>query len=50
MYEGPSPLPDGIYLSIVTNISGEGPTHLKSTAKGQNMAYWTTHIEKSIYL
>ena len=28
MYEGPSPLPDGISHSILTNTSGEGPTHL----------------------
>ena len=33
MYEGPSPLPDGISHSLVTNTSGEGPTHLKSTVK-----------------
>ena len=44
MYEGPSPLPDGISLSLVTNISGEGPTHLKAIVEGQNMAYWDTHI------
>ena len=50
MYEGPSPLPDGISLSLATNTSGEGPTHLKATVKGQNMAYWDTHIGKlSIY-
>ena len=44
MYEGPSPLSDGISLSLATNTSGEGPTHLKATVKGQNMAYWDTHI------
>ena len=49
MYEGPSPLPDGIFLSIITNTSGEGPTHLKVTVKGQNMAYWQTYIGK-IYM
>ena len=48
MYEGPSPLPDGISLSLVTNTSGEGPTHLKAPFKGQNMAYWDTHIWKSM--
>ena len=45
MYEGPAPLPDGISLSIITNTSGEGPTHLKVTVKGQNMAYWDTHMK-----
>ena len=34
MYEGPSPLPHGISLSILANTSGEGPTHLNLTAKG----------------
>ena len=48
MYEGPSPLPDGISLSLVTNTSGEGPTHLKAIVKGQNMAYWDMHILKSM--
>ena len=48
MYEGPSPLPDGISHSLVTNISGEGPTYLKATVKGQNTAYWDTHILKSM--
>ena len=48
MYEGPSPLPDGISLSLATNTSGGGPTHLKATVKGQNMAYWDTHIRKSM--
>ena len=48
MYEGPFPLPDGISLSLVTNTSGGGPTHLKATVKGQNMACWATHRRKSI--
>ena len=48
MYEGTSPLPDGISLSLVTNTSGEGPTHLKSTVKGQHMAYWETHTGTSM--
>ena len=33
MYEGPSPLPDGISLNILANTSGEGPTHLKVMSK-----------------
>ena len=48
MYEGPSPLPDDISLSLVTNTSGEGPTHLKSTVKGQHMAYWETHTQENL--
>ena len=48
MYEGPSPLPDGISLSLVTNTPGEGPTNLKSAVKGQHMAYWETHTGKSM--
>ena len=49
MYEGPSPLPDGISLSIITNTSGEGPTHLKPTVKGYNMVYKQTYMGK-IYI
>ena len=32
--QGAFPLPDGISLNIITNTSGEGPTHLKATVKG----------------
>ena len=50
MYEGPSPLPDGISLSILVNTSGEGPTHLKLMSKGYNMTYRQAHIGKAMYL
>ena len=41
--------PSRWYLSKhFVHISGEGPTHLKGTVKGQNMACWATQIRKSI--
>ena len=49
MYEGPSPLPDGIPLIFKQITSEEGPIHLKVTLKGQNMAYRQMHIGKTTF-
>ena len=50
MYEGPSPLSVGISPQYSDITAEEGPTHLKLTSKGQNMAYRQMHIGKTIYL
>ena len=50
MYQGLSPLPDGILSYIQLMTSGEVPIHLSVTVKGQNMAYRQKHIGKTTYL
>ena len=47
---GPSPPSDVNYSLFPQITSGEGPTYLKVTCKGQIIAFRQTHIEKTTYL